>query len=36
MLFHEVIKETGITKKALLYYEEKGLIEVLRNENGYR
>ena len=28
MLFHEVIKETGITKKALLYYEEKGLIEV--------
>ena len=36
MLFHEVIKETGITKKALLYYEEKGLIEVLRNDNGYR
>lgn len=36
MLFHEVLKETGITKKALLYYEETGLIEVSRNDNGYR
>lgn len=36
MLAHEVLKETGISKKALNYYEEKGLIQVEKNENGYR
>lgn len=36
MQSHEVIKTLGISKKALNYYEEKGLINVDKDENGYR
>lgn len=36
MLFHEVIQTIGISKKGLNYYEEKGLIRVEKNKNGYR
>lgn len=36
MQIHEVMKETGMSKKAINYYEEKGLIQVKKSENGYR
>ena len=29
-------KKTGLTRKALEYYEEQGLVMPLREENGYR
>ncbi|MEG0273564.1 MAG: MerR family transcriptional regulator, partial [Longicatena sp.] len=32
----EVIKTTGLSKKALQYYEDKGLIEVQKDSSGYR
>lgn len=36
MLINEITEKTGLTKKAIRFYEDKGLIEVSREENGYR
>lgn len=36
MLRNEVQNKTGLTRKAIEYYKEKGLIDPVRLENGYR
>lgn len=36
MLLSEIIKEVGMTKRAVKYYEEKGLLSVGKDRNGYR
>lgn len=36
MLRSEIQKETGLTRKAMEYYEDKGLIHPQKSENGYR
>ena len=36
MLLNEIIKEVGMTKRAVKYYEEKGLLIVNKDNNGYR
>ena len=36
MLLNEIIKEVGMTKRAVKYYEEKGLLTVNKDNNGYR
>lgn len=36
MLRHEVEKKLGLTRKAIGYYEYKGLISPKRDENGYK
>lgn len=36
MLRSEIQKETGLTRKAIEYYEDKGLINPQKFENGYR
>lgn len=36
MLISEVTEQTGLSKKAIRFYEEKGLIKISRRENGYR
>jgi len=36
MLIHELCKECGLTKKAVNYYLEQGLLEERRGANGYR
>ena len=36
MLRNEIQEKTGLTRKALEYYEEKGLVNPEKNENGYR
>lgn len=36
MLRSEIQKETGLTRKAIEYYEDKGLIHPKKSENGYR
>ena len=36
MLIKEVCRLTGLTKKAISYYEKQGLIEVRKGNNGYR
>ncbi|RRD94171.1 MerR family transcriptional regulator [Clostridiales bacterium COT073_COT-073] len=36
MLRNEIEKNSGLTRKAIEYYEEKGLIQPLKNANGYR
>ena len=36
MLIHEVCKKCNLTKKAIEYYGEQGLISPAVNENGYR
>lgn len=36
MLQNEIKQKLGITRKALQYYEEKGLISIDKYENGYR
>lgn len=36
MLRSEIQKETGLTRKAIEYYEDKGLIHPHKSENGYR
>ena len=37
MLINEAVKATNLTKKAIRYYEEKGLISpTVNNENGYK
>ena len=36
MLRNEVQNKTGLTRKAIEYYEEKGIIDPVRLANGYR
>ena len=36
MLLNEIINEDGMTKRAVKYYEEKGLLSVDKDNNGYR
>ena len=36
MLLNDVVKEVGMTKRAVKYYEEKGLLTVKKDANGYR
>lgn len=36
MLRNQIQQKTGLTRKAIEYYEEKGLIEPHKTENGYR
>ena len=36
MLINEVCILTGLTKKAISYYEKKGLMKPRKSENGYR
>lgn len=36
MLLNEVVKEVGMTKRAVKFYEEKGLLSVKKDSNGYR
>lgn len=36
MLLNEIINEVGMTKRAVKYYEEKGLLSVEKDSNGYR
>ena len=36
MQINEVCKQTGLTKKAIEYYQNKGLISPIIKENGYR
>lgn len=36
MLRSEIQRKTGLTRKAIEYYEEKGLIKPFKSENGYR
>lgn len=36
MLLNDIIKEVGMTKRAVKYYEEKGLLSVYKDSNGYR
>lgn len=36
MLLNEIIEEVGMTKRAVKYYEEKGLLSVKKDGNGYR
>ncbi len=35
-LLNEIINEVGMTKRAVKYYEEKGLLSVDKDNNGYR
>lgn len=36
MLLKEVMEETGLSKKAIHYYEEQGFVSPMKLENGYR
>ena len=36
MLLNEIINKVGMTKRAVKYYEEKGLLAVDKDNNGYR
>lgn len=36
MLLNEIVEEVGMTKRAIKYYEEKGLLSVKKGSNGYR
>ena len=36
MLLNEVIKQVDLSKRAIKFYEEKGLLDVPKNANGYR
>lgn len=36
MLLNEIVKEVSMTKRAIKYYEEKGLLSVKKDNNGYR
>lgn len=36
MKINDVVKEVDLSKRAVKYYEEKGLLKVLRDNNGYR
>lgn len=36
MTINEIAKELNITKRAIKYYEEQGLLNVAKDSNGYR
>ena len=36
MTINEIAKELSITKRAMKYYEEKGLLKIAKDSNGYR
>ena len=36
MLLNKIAKEVGMTKRAIKYYEEKGLLSMKKDDNGYR
>ena len=36
MLINDVVKRTGLTKKAIRFYEDKKLLSVQRQTNDYR
>lgn len=36
MQLKDVIKQVDLTKRAIKYYEEEGLISITKDENGYR
>ena len=36
MFINDVVKRIGLTKKAIRFYEDKGLLSVQRQINGYR
>ena len=36
MTINEIAKELNITKRAIKYYEEQGLLKVAKDSNGYR
>ena len=36
MLANEILKEVGMTRRAIKYYEEKGLLSIKKDTNGYR
>ena len=36
MLLNKIAKEVGMTKRAIKYYEEKGLLSIKKDDNGYR
>lgn len=36
MLVNEILKEVGMTRRAIKYYEEKGLLSIKKGTNGYR
>lgn len=36
MLLNKITKEVGMTKRAIKYYEEKGLLSIKKDDNGYR
>ncbi len=36
MLINEISEKVGMTKRAIKYYEEKQLIAIRKDENGYR
>lgn len=36
MLLNEIIEEVGMSKRAIKFYEEKGLLSVHKDSNGYR
>ena len=36
MLINEIVNEVGSTKRAIKYYEEKGLLSIKKDDNGYR
>ena len=36
MQINEVIQKVDLTKRAIKYYEEQGLISVNKDKNGYR
>ena len=36
MLLNEIVKEVGMTKRAIKYYEEKGLLSIKKDVSGYR
>lgn len=36
MRINEVVKQVDLTKRAIKYYEEKGLLSVRKDDNGYR
>ena len=35
MLVNEILKEVGMTRRAIKYYEEKGLLSIKKDTNGY-
>ena len=36
MTINDISKELGLTKRAIKFYEEKGLLSVPKDDNGYR